>query len=137
MPHVTEDCSHGPRQAQARQQPLFVCTDSLAAGPHPCYESLNKVLDAHHFDTFAEGLCARFYDDGKQGGRPGLPPGVYFRCLLVGYFEGIDSERGIDWTSASAQSSRGATTASRSSSSWGSHSINPPPTTRRSAAPAG
>lgn len=79
------------------QQPLFVATDSLAARPHPFYESLNKVLDAHHFDVFAEGLCAKFYDDGKQGGRPGLPPGVYFRCLLVGYFEGIDSERGIDW----------------------------------------
>ena len=79
------------------QQPLFVATDSLAAKPHPFYQSLNKVLDAHHFDTFAEGLCAKFYDDGKQGGRPGLPPGIYFRCLMVGYFEGIDSERGIDW----------------------------------------
>jgi transposase len=64
---------------------------------HPFYEAVNKVLDAHHFDTFAEQACARFYDDGKRGGRPGLPPGVYFRCLLVGYFEGIDSERGIDW----------------------------------------
>jgi transposase len=42
-------------------------------------------------------LCAAFYDDGKRGGRPGLAPGVYFRCLLVGYFEGIDSERGIAW----------------------------------------
>ena len=70
------------------QQPLFVSTDSLAARPHPFYQSLNKVLAAHHFDTFAEGLCAKFYDDGKQGGRPGLPPGVYFRCLMVGYFEG-------------------------------------------------
>jgi transposase len=79
------------------QQPLFVSTDSLAAKPHPFYEAVNQVLEAHHFDTFAEGLCAKFYDDGKQGGRPGLPPGVYFRCLMVGYFEGIDSERGIDW----------------------------------------
>ncbi|MBA3908211.1 MAG: transposase [Pseudonocardiales bacterium] len=55
------------------------------------------MLDAHGFDPFVEGLCARFYDAGERGGRPGLAPGVYFRCLLVGYFEGIDSERGIDW----------------------------------------
>ena len=79
------------------QQPLFVSTADLNVRQHPFYEAVNKVLDAHHFDTFAEQLCAKFYDDGKQGGRPGLPPGVYFRCLLVGYFEGIDSERGIDW----------------------------------------
>jgi transposase len=79
------------------QQPLFVATADLIAKPHPFYDALNRALDAHHFDTFAEGLCAKFYDDGKQGGRPGLPPGIYFRCLMVGYFEGIDSERGIDW----------------------------------------
>jgi transposase len=79
------------------QQPLFVSTADLNVRAHPFYEAVNKVLVAHHFDTFAEGACARFYDDGKRGGRPGLPPGVYFRCLLVGYFEGIDSERGIDW----------------------------------------
>ena len=79
------------------QQPLFVATADLIAKPHPFYDALNRALDAHHFDTFAEGVCAKFYDDGKQGGRPGLPPGIYFRCLMVGYFEGIDSERGIDW----------------------------------------
>ena len=79
------------------QQPLFVSTADLAIRPHPFYEAVNKVLDAHHFDRFAEESCAKFYDDGGRGGRPGLPPGVYFRCLLVGYFEGIDSERGIDW----------------------------------------
>ena len=79
------------------QQPLFVSTADLNVRQHPFYEAVNRVLDAHHFDTFAEQSCARFYDDGKQGGRPGLAPGIYFRCLLVGYFEGIDSERGIDW----------------------------------------
>jgi transposase len=79
------------------QQPLFVSTADLAARPHPYYDAVNRVLDAHHFDAFVEDLCAPFYDDGTRGGRPGLPPGVYFRCLLVGYFEGIDSERGIDW----------------------------------------
>ena len=76
------------------QQPLFVSTAALNIRPHPFYEAVNKVLDAHHFDRFAEDLCARFYSDE---GRPGLAPGIYFRCLLVGYFEGIDSERGIDW----------------------------------------
>lgn len=79
------------------QQPLFVTTADLNVRAHPFYGSVNRVLDAHHFDPFVEDLCAAFYDDGSRGGRPGLAPGVYFRCLLVGYFEGIDSERGIDW----------------------------------------
>jgi len=79
------------------QQPLFVSTASLNVRSHPFYDAVNKVLDAHHFDLFVEDRCAKFYDDGTRGGRPGLAPGVYFRCLLVGYFEGIDSERGIDW----------------------------------------
>jgi transposase len=82
---------------QLVQQPLFVSTADLNARPHPFYAAVNQVLDAHHFDVFAEDLCGKFYDDGTRGGRPGLAPGVYFRCLLVGYFEGIDSERGIDW----------------------------------------
>ena len=79
------------------QQPLFVSTADLNISPNPFYDAVNKVLAAHHFDTFAEDLCAKFYDGGERGGRPSVPPGVYFRCLLVGYFEGIDSERGIDW----------------------------------------
>lgn len=79
------------------QQPLFVSTAELNTRTHPFYDAVNKVLDAHHFDTFAEERCAKFYDDGTRGGRPGLAPGIYFRCLLIGYFEGIDSERGIDW----------------------------------------
>lgn len=79
------------------QQPLFVSTAALSVRCHPFYDAVNKVLDAHHFDTFVEDRCAKFYDDGKRGGRPGLAPGIYFRCLMIGYFEGIDSERGIDW----------------------------------------
>lgn len=82
---------------KAVQQPLFVSTAELCARSHPFYDSVNKVLDAHHFDTFVEDRCAKFYDDGSRGGRPGLAPGIYFRCMMVGYFEGIDSERGIDW----------------------------------------
>ena len=86
------------------QQPLFVTTESLNLGPHPFYAAVNKVLDAHHFDTFAEELCVKFYDDPAKGGRPGLAPGVYFRCLMIGYFEGIDSERGIAWRCADSLS---------------------------------
>lgn len=65
---------------------------------HPFYARLNQVLDDSGFDVFVEELCVRFYA-GKVG-RPGLAPGVYFRSLLIGYFEGIDSERGIAWRSA-------------------------------------
>jgi transposase len=79
------------------QQPLFVTVADLNVRSHPFYDAVNRVLDAHQFDPFVEELCAGFYDDGARGGRPGLAPGVYFRCLMVGYFEGIDSERGIDW----------------------------------------
>ena len=79
------------------EQPLFITFGDLNVRPNPYYESVNKVLAAHQFDSFAEQVCAGFYDDGAKGGRPGVAPGVYFRCLLVGYFEGIDSERGIDW----------------------------------------
>jgi len=78
------------------QQPLFVTTASLAAvRAHPYYDAVNKVLDAHHFDRFVEETCVPFY--AGNVGRPGLASGVYFRCLMVGYLEGIDSERGIAW----------------------------------------
>jgi transposase len=79
------------------EQPLFIPFEKLNVRPNPFYDAVNRVLDAHHFDPFVESLCAKFYDEGTRGGRPGLAPGIYFRCLLVGYFEGIDSERGIDW----------------------------------------
>jgi transposase len=68
----------------------------LATAPgHPFYERLNAVLDAEGFDRFVESLCARFY--APQFGRPSLTPGIYFRSLLVGYFEGLRAERGIAW----------------------------------------
>jgi transposase len=59
---------------------------------------LNQLLAGHHFDDFVEGQCQSFYSEIM--GRPGLPPGMYFRLLLIGYFEGIDSERGIAWRAA-------------------------------------
>ena len=64
---------------------------------HPFYERLNQVLEKAGFDAFVEARCARFYADGI--GRPSLRPGQYFRMLLVGYFEGLNSERGIAWRS--------------------------------------
>ena len=79
-----------------RQEAIWVAHHTLARGPsHPFYERLNQLLEGNHFDDFAEGLCRRFYAE-KQG-RPSLAPGIYFRLLLIGYFEGIDSERGIAW----------------------------------------
>jgi transposase len=59
---------------------------------------LNELLDREKFDEFCEGECAQFY--AKSNGRPSLTPGTYFRLLLIGYFEGIDSERGIAWRAA-------------------------------------
>ena len=78
------------------QDDLFVVRGEMprSAG-HPFYRALDGELRAAGFDAYVEGQCARFYHPSI--GRPGLAPGVYFRCLLVGYFEGIDSERGIAW----------------------------------------
>ncbi len=81
-----------------KQTELFVATADLAKGSgHPCYTQLNQVLDQAGFDAKVEELCAPFY---KSGGRPSIPPGVYFRMLFIGYFEGIDRQRGIAWRCA-------------------------------------
>jgi len=80
----------------SKQPDAFVMTRDLVQSPgHPFYEKLNEVLRAEGFDAFAEAQCAPYY--AEKMGRPSIPPGVYFRMLMVGYFEGIDSERGIDW----------------------------------------
>src|ERR1700739_3272944 len=70
-------------------------TNFPTAASHPFYTRLNQRLAEHYFDDFVEGQCQPFY--AEIMGRPGLPPGMYFRLLLIGYFEGIDSERGIAW----------------------------------------
>lgn len=81
---------------KGRQSGLWIETARLARGPgHPFYQQLNGVLAKHGFDGFVEGQCQRFY--AEVMGRPSLAPGAYFRLLLIGYFEGIDSERGIAW----------------------------------------
>jgi transposase len=67
----------------------------VVKGPgHPFYRKLNSILDFHGFDRFVEERCRKYY---KPGGRPSLPPSVYFRLSLIGYFEGIGSERAIAW----------------------------------------
>jgi transposase len=84
------------RRKTERQQELWVATADVPEAPgHPFYRRLNQLLGDHGFDPFVEGLCRKFYHD--ELGRPSVPPGVYFRMLLIGYFEGIDSERGIAW----------------------------------------
>lgn len=81
-----------------KQSELFIPAVDLASGPgHPFYSKLNEVLADAGFDKFAEKKCALYY---KDGGRPGIPPGVYFRMLFIGYFEGLDSQRGIAWRCA-------------------------------------
>jgi len=83
------------RKRRKRQRSLFVESGSLRTPGHPFYERLNKVLEKHGFDEFVEQECSRFY--AGNVGRPGVPPGVYFRMLMIGYFEKLDSERGIAW----------------------------------------
>ena len=81
---------------QSEQSSLWIAASDLPASPaHPFFTRLNALLEAHDFDRFVEGLCRTFY--AKVLGRPSLEPGRYFRLLLLGYFEGLDSERGIAW----------------------------------------
>jgi transposase len=95
----------GKREAE-RQEGLWIPTANLPEAPgHPFYRRLNRLLAEGGFDAFVEGLCAQFYHASL--GRPGIPPGVYFRMLLIGYFEGIDSERGIAWRCADSRTLSG------------------------------
>jgi transposase len=87
------------------QEELWIPSCTLARPTsHPFYARLNQLLAQHDFDRFVEGKCQRFY--AATIGRPGLAPGIYFRLLLVGYFEGIDSERGISWRAGDSLSIR-------------------------------
>jgi len=89
----------GRREQQRRQEELWIAhTELPRTVAHPFYEQLNRVLEGRGFDEWVEGQCARFY--AEKMGRPSLAPGRYFRLLLIGYFEGIDSERGIAWRAA-------------------------------------
>jgi transposase len=87
------------KRKRSRATELWVPTTDLPVAPsHPFYRRLNDLLRTGEFDRFVEGACQKFY--AARMGRPSLAPGVYFRLLLVGYFEGLDSERGIAWRAA-------------------------------------
>ena len=96
----------GTRKQREKQEDMWIAHTELASAPgHPFYQRLNELLEAERFDEFVEGLCAKYY--AAKYGRPSLTPGIYFRSLLIGYFEGIDSERGIAWRLADSLALRG------------------------------
>ena len=85
----------GTRQGRERQEEIWYRCEVAEAPGHPFYRKLEAKLKEAGFDRFCEQKCKRYYADGV--GRPSLVPGVYFRLMLIGFFEGIDSERGIAW----------------------------------------
>ena len=94
----------GTKKSRERQEELWYRSELAEAPGHPFYRKLEEKLKQTGFDPFCEGECKGFYADGV--GRPSLAPGVYFRLMLIGFFEGIDSERGIAWRVADSLSLR-------------------------------
>jgi transposase len=95
----------GRRKKRVRQEGLWTPTAALpVSASHPFYQRLNQILDEKKFDEYVETICEDFY--AGEVGRPGLSPGIYFRLLMVGYFEGIDSERGMTWRASDSLSIR-------------------------------
>jgi len=95
----------GRRKDREKQQDLWVASGEIVATPgHVFYERLNTVLNAEKFDQRVEAMCGKYYK--SSSGRPSITPGTYFRMLLLGYFEGIESERGIAWRAADSLSAR-------------------------------
>jgi transposase len=85
----------GTRKQRERQEGLWYQAELPTAPGHPFYKRLNEVLDKAGFDGFCESNCGEFYHE--KLGRPSLAPGLYFRVMMIGFFEGLDSERGIAW----------------------------------------
>jgi transposase len=85
----------GTRKKRERQEALWYDGELAVTPGHPFYSRLNEVLDKAGFDRFCEECCVGFYH--AKLGRPSLPPGLYFRIMMIGFFEGLDSERGIAW----------------------------------------
>src|ERR1700683_1830659 len=85
----------GTRKHRERQEGLWYETELPTAPGHPFYKRFNEVLDSAAFDPFCESNCAEFYHE--KLGRPSLAPGLYFRIMMIGFFEGLDSEAVIAW----------------------------------------
>ncbi len=97
----------GTRKGREQQQDFWIATSAIVEPPgNAFYDRLNQILKEHKFDEKVEVLCRKFYKKSPYG-RPSLAPGVYFRALLIGYFEGLESERGIAWRVADSLSLRG------------------------------
>src|SRR5664279_2013746 len=95
----------GRKKDREKQQDLWVAASEIVTTPgHVFYERLNTVLNAEKFDQRVEAICRKYYK--SSSGRPSITPGTYFRMLLLGYFEGIDSERGMAWRAADSLSFR-------------------------------
>ena len=94
----------GTRCERRKQEEMFYASERVEAPGHPFYQQLNRVLEEAKFDAFCGQRCRTFYH--SKLGRPSLAPGVYFRLLLIGFFEGIGSERGIAWRVADSLSLR-------------------------------
>lgn len=88
----------GRRDQETQCEMWVVAAELPRGGAHPFYDRVNEIFQKEDFDAFVEERCRKFYAD--KMGRPSLPPAVYFRSLMIGYFEGIDSERGIAWRTA-------------------------------------
>jgi len=97
----------GMGKRKSVQESLFLSYENLprSAG-HPFYEKLNQLLEEANFDRWLEERCAPYYAQEEKRGQPSIPPGVYIRMLLIGYFEGIESQRGIAWRCADSLSLR-------------------------------
>jgi transposase len=95
----------GKGKRKLREQSMWIATQDLPrSASHPFYTALNRVLDQNGFDEYVESACGGLY--ASTMGRPGLAPGRYFRLLMLGFFEQIESERGIAWRAADSLSVR-------------------------------
>jgi transposase len=92
---------------EGRQTPMWLWGTKLAQSPgHRFYEKLNELLSEAGFDRRVEQICEPYFEADDKPGRPSIAPGIYFRMLFVGYFEGIESERGLEWRCSDSLSLR-------------------------------
>src|SRR5436190_20082319 len=85
-----------PRRKRQEQKEFWVVADRLPkASPNRFYELLNGTLEGMRFAEEVWRICAPAYAEEKRGGRPGIDPVIYFKMLMIGFFEGIESERQI------------------------------------------